>query len=228
MEPQVTGLPWSLGHWVIGLLGHSKFIHPSITTIGSIYPRVRVTWLAIHPRVMTTKPLIHPSIQTRVKWLPIYPGSQGQGLHPSIHPGSWLPEPSIQTIDIKPFIHPGHRPQTRVSIYPDHDHRPIYPSRPQVTDQGLYLSKVTDHKPNIHPRHQGQGHRSQVRVRVTDQGHMAIHPSRPITPYLGPWILPAYHPQSNKTLTCHLVVSGSHWRLRLSIHPHFEPAIDLT
>jgi hypothetical protein len=153
MEPQVTGLPWSLGHWVIGLLGHSKFIHPSITTIGSIYPRVRVTWLAIHPRVMTTKPLIHPSIQTRVKWLPIYPGSQGQGLHPSIHPGSWLPEPSIQTIE--PFIHPVTRVRVRVRVrvsiqtinHPSiqgvriTDHKTIYPSRSQTTDQGLHLSR---------------------------------------------------------------------------------------
>jgi hypothetical protein len=146
IEPQVTGLPWSLGHWVIGLLGHSKLIHPSITTIGSIYPRVRVTWLTIHPRVITTKPLIHPSIQTRVKWLPIYPGSQGQGLHPSIHPGSWLPEPSLQTIE--PFIHPVTRVRVRVSI------QTMTTCSPSI--QGVRVKTI---EPFIHPN---QGHRLQT------------------------------------------------------------------
>ena len=177
MEPQVTGLPWSLGHWVIGLLGHSKLIHPSITTIGSIHPRVRVTWLAIHPRVMTTKPLIHPSIQTRVKWLPIYPGSQGQGLHPSIHPGSWLPEPSIQTIE--PFIHPVTRGRVRVSIQtmttcsPSIQgvrvigHRSRSGLRSQTTShpsiqpgsgsQGIRPSKVTGHKTTDPQSHRSPG-----------------------------------------------------------------------
>jgi hypothetical protein len=98
MGPQVTGSLGCHGHWVTGLLGYWVTPSLSIHPLPLLAPSIQgsgVTWLAIHPRVMTTKPLIHPrhqglypSIQTRVKWLPIYPGSQGQGLHPSIQPGS--------------------------------------------------------------------------------------------------------------------------------------------
>ena len=110
IEPQVTGLPWSLGHWVIGLLGHSKLIHPSITTIGSIYPRV-----------MTTKPLIHPDQGQMATHLSRVTGSGSPSIHPSIHPSMVMVTRAIHP-DHKPSIHPrcqGHRPQ---------NHRPGSPS----------------------------------------------------------------------------------------------------
>ena len=100
MEPQVTGLPWSLGHWVIGSLDHSKLIHPSITTIGSIYPRG-------HDHE-ATYPSIHPDQGQMATHLSRVTGSGSPFIHPS-------------RVMVTRSIHPDHKP----SIHPRYqDHRP--------------------------------------------------------------------------------------------------------
>ena len=133
---------------------------------------------------MTTKPLIHP---------------RHQGLHPSIYPGSWLPEPSIQTTE--PFIHPVTRVRVRVSI------QTMTTCSPSI--QGVRVKTI---EPFIHPN-QGhrsqttypseipwlgsngypsiQGHRSQDHrptepqvTRVT--GHWVAHPSQTTEPFVHP------------------------------------------
>jgi len=138
--------------------------------------------MALHLSIPDTriKVSIHPDLG-HMGSRPVYPGHRSQAISPpSIQVADHRPgSPSIQTITTEPFTHPDpisqgtdHRPQNHLSIQTiDHrprsgsrsqgaDHRATYPSGLQTTDQGLHPSKVTGHKPTIHPRHQGQGHRS--------------------------------------------------------------------
>jgi hypothetical protein len=105
MEPQVTGLPWSLGHWVIGLLGHSKFIHPSIH---------------YHYWLHLSKGQGHMVSHTSK-------GHDHETTYPPIHPdqGQMATHLSRVTGSGSPSIHPSRVMVTR-AIHPDH--RTLYPS----------------------------------------------------------------------------------------------------